>query len=152
MLEQPMRYMTVIKAGGKGVPSTIECIDLREVDFIETINRKVIFHIGTDQYYQITSKSDFDEFLMKEGFDNLDRTNLVNLRKIKKFDEELGKVYFTENPDKDSKYALVARIKYKFISSLLKRIASSNNGTTLEVKTQSEKGWKHILKGLIEHK
>lgn len=149
MSDRPMRYMTVIKDDG-AIPPNVECINLHDVDYIETINRQVIFHVGDAKYRQINNKSDFDEFLSKEGFDNLDRVNLVNLRKIRKFCENLGRVYFVENPDNSSKFALVARIKYKFVSSLINRIISHNNNTTTEIKTE-QAGIKSRLKGLFEH-
>lgn len=139
--------MTVIRDDGNNLP-TIEEINLDEVDMIETVNRKIVYHIGDVTYYQITNRSDLDDILSKRGFDNLDKSNLVNLRKIRNFDEELGKVYFTENPNKDSKFALVARIKYKFVANLIKRIVAHNNGTTTEMKIDT-KGLKSVLKGLF---
>lgn len=128
------RIMTVINEDFE-----LECINLYDVDFIETDKRKIIYFIGEKKYYQITTKSELDQFLYDEGFESLDRPNLVNLSKIRKFDEGLGKVYFVEEPDDKSTFATVARIKYKFVSNIIKRIISHNNNTNTVVKAENEK-------------
>lgn len=114
----------------------IECINLNDVDFIETDKRKIVYHIGDKHYYQITTKSELDSFLVNEGFEILDRTNLVNVRKIRNFDEDFGKVYFTCKPKDTSKYAIVTKIKYKFVSNLIKYMIGENNNTSFEIKTK----------------
>lgn len=128
------RIMTVINEDFE-----LECINLYDVDFIETDKRKIIYFIGEKKYYQITTKSELDQFLYDEGFESLDRPNLVNLSKIRKFDEGLGKVYFVEEPDDKSTFATVAKIKYKFVSNIIKRIISHNNNTNTVVKAENEK-------------
>jgi hypothetical protein len=139
MSNNPVRYMTVAKLH-EDKSYSIECIDLSDVDFITTDrNRKVVFHIGVHQYCHLTTKSDFDNLLLHEGFDILDRPNLVNLRKARSFCEEYGKVYFEENPTSSSKYVTVARIKYKFVSSLLKRVNPHTINPSTEIKEPSFK-------------
>jgi len=128
------RNMTVINED-----SELECINLYDVDFIETDKRKIIYYIGEKKYYQITTKSELDQLLYDEGFESLDRPNLVNLSKIRKFDEELGKVYFVEEPSEKSTFATVAKIKYKFVSDIIRRIISYNNNTSTVVKPENEK-------------
>jgi len=128
------RIMTVINEDFE-----LECINLYDVDFIETDKRKIIYFIDEKKYYQITTKSELDQFLYDEGFESLDRPNLVNLSKIRKFDEGLGKVYFVEEPDDKSTFATVAKIKYKFVSNIIKRIISHNNNTNTIVKAENEK-------------
>ncbi|MED4285559.1 LytTR family transcriptional regulator DNA-binding domain-containing protein [Priestia megaterium] len=128
------RNMTVINEDYK-----LECINIYDVDFIETDKRKIIYFIGEKKYYQITTKSELDQFLYDEGFESLDRPNLVNLSKIRKFDEELGKVYFVEKPNDKSTFATVAKIKYKFVANIIKRIISHNNNTNTVVKAENEK-------------
>jgi len=128
------RSMTVINENNE-----LECINLYDVDFIETDKRKIIYYIGNNKYYQITTKSELDQLLYKEGFESLDRPNLVNLCKIRKFDEDLGKVYFVEEPDEKSTFATVAKIKYKFVLNLIKRIISFNNDTDTVIKPEGGK-------------
>jgi DNA-binding LytR/AlgR family response regulator len=138
------RYMTVIKETVDG-QKTLTCIDLDEVNFIDSHNRKIRFHIDNQIYYQITTMSEMDELLGEEGFVSLDRPNLVNLLKVRSFNSESGKVYFEENPKPDSKFALVAKMKYQLVSMILKRYISHNNDTTMEVspskETRSVKGF-----------
>jgi len=143
MSRENSRYMTVIKETDDG-QKIMECIDLDEVDFIESHNSKIIFHIGDQIYYQITSISEMQELL--EGFIPLDRPNLVNLLRIKSFDEEYGKVYFEENPNPKSSFATVAKMKYQLVTTIIKRCISHNNGTTMEIKSNKEaKGLKGIF-------
>ena len=128
------RFMTVINQ-----ENIIECINLNDVDFIETDKRKIVYHIGDKHYYQITTKSELDSFLVKEGFEILDRSNLVNVRKIRYCDEDLGKVYFTCESKDTSKYATVAKMKYKFVSNLIKYMIGENNNTSFEIKPKRSK-------------
>lgn len=140
--------MTVVKVN-EDQSHSLECIDLYNVDYIESDKkRRIIFHIGENVYYQIITKSDFEQYLSREGFDPLDKPNLVNLRKVRKFDKEYGKVYFEENPSSSSKYATVARIKYKFMSALLDRLVAHNNDETIEINA-GRKGLKNTLKGIM---
>ncbi|KAB2328202.1 hypothetical protein F7731_25945 [Cytobacillus depressus] len=138
------RHMTVIKETQDG-EKILTCIDLDEVNFIDSDNGKIRFHIDNQVYFQITNISELGEIL--EGFIPLDRPNLVNLLKIKKFDSKNGKVYFEENPNPNSIFATVAKTKYELISVILKRFISHNNNTTLEFEQKKEtKG----LKGFLE--
>lgn len=148
-MEQPALYMTVLKINPNKTQS-LEQINLYDVDFIETDKRRIVYHIGECTYHQIVSKAEIDGFLIQNGFDSLDRPNLVNLRKIRRFDEEYGKVYFVEHPDSKSKYTTVAKIKYSFIKKLLHRIVSHNNNTMQEVKLESPTKLKSMWKGLLE--
>lgn len=123
--------MTVMKIDPNGKKSFV-CINMEDVDYFENDGRKAVLHIGEEKYYLITTKSEIEEWLMPRGFDVLDRSNLVNLKKIKDFDEQYGKVYFTENPTKDSKYAIVARIKYEFVKHFIHRVIAKNRDHILE--------------------
>ena len=110
--------MTVLKLGSPGA-SMMECIDLDEVDYIEIEGRKIIFHIQDKKYQHISTLSELEEHLFKHGFDLLDKTNLVNLKRVRHYDEAQGKVFFEERPTSSSKYATVALIKQKQIRRYL---------------------------------
>jgi DNA-binding LytR/AlgR family response regulator len=97
----------------------IHCIDILSVDFIQTDNRKITYHIGETRYFHIMNKSELDEILAGHGFLSLDRPNLVNLKKIREFDENYGKVYFTEQTNKESVYATVSKAKYKYVVKII---------------------------------
>ena len=126
-------------------------IDLLQVDFIQNDGKKVIYHIGDDIYFQITTKSELETLLVSKGFDVLDRPYLVNMAKIQHYDSQLGKVYFVPNPDKTSKFATVARIKQGFVEKFITRIVSHNQQTTTEIKVESRSGIMNLLKGLIKN-
>ncbi|PLS19715.1 hypothetical protein CVD28_04695 [Bacillus sp. M6-12] len=138
-------YMTVINE-----QQELESINLSDVEFIESDKRKIIFYIGLKKYYHLSTKTEFDELLLKEGFVSLDRPNLVNLRKIRSFDEKYGKVFFEENPTPDSIFCTVARIKIPFVKNLLQRMVAFQNDKTLEMKPDFKRKIQHLIKGIFE--
>lgn len=148
-MERTVLYMTVLKINPDNSRS-LEQINLYDVDFIETDKRKIVYHIGECTYHQIVCKSELDAFLIHKGFEPLDRPNLVNLRKIRKFDEDYGKVYFVENPDSTCKFVTVAKVKYQFIKNLIRKIIIHNNDSMEEIKLGSLLNRKSIWKGLFE--
>lgn len=93
----------------------LACISLLDVDYMEIEGRRIVYHIDNQKYRHISTLSELEEHLTHEGFDMLDKTNLVNLNKITTFDEQQGKVYFQDPPIEKSKYATVALIKRKLI-------------------------------------
>jgi DNA-binding LytR/AlgR family response regulator len=106
--------MTVLKMYPDG-STELACISLLEVDYMEIEGRKIVYHSGSEKYRHISTLSELEEHLSQEGFDMLDKTNLVNLNKVASFDESQGKVYFQEPAYGNSKYATVALIKQKVI-------------------------------------
>jgi DNA-binding LytR/AlgR family response regulator len=138
-------YMTVINEEEK-----LESINLFEVDFIESDKRRIVYYIGNKKYFHLSTKSEFDELLLQEGFVSLDRPNLVNLRKIRSFNEEYGKVFFEENPTSTSIFCTVARIKIPFVKNLLQRLVSFSNDKTLEIKSDIKGKIHHMIKGIFE--
>jgi DNA-binding LytR/AlgR family response regulator len=86
-------------------------LDLNDVIFIQTEDRTLVYHTLDEVYYplipSLTTLSKHTEHL---GFRRLDRINLVNIQKVKYFDEDLGKVYFEENITKHSKFTTVSFI------------------------------------------
>ncbi len=126
-----------------------EIIDLYEVDYVEVVNKKIIYHITNKTYAQISSLAELTRiFTPEQGFDSLDRPNIVNLKKIRRFDKTMGKVYFEEYPNKSSVYATVAKIKYPFVEIMITRFTAINNDKSIEVKPQ-KKGLKNLLKGMV---
>jgi DNA-binding LytR/AlgR family response regulator len=110
--------MTVIYYDSSNNPS-LQVIDIKDVDYIENEGRRLVYHIGDKKYYQIVTKSEMEMFLDNKGFDILDRPYLVNIGKIRHFDEKLGKAYFVDNPSKNSKFVTVARIKMDFVANYI---------------------------------
>jgi DNA-binding LytR/AlgR family response regulator len=106
--------MTVLKIHPDGT-TELACISLLDVDYMEIEGRKIVYHVDNMKYRHISTLSELEEHLAQEGFDMLDKTNLVNLNKVASFDESQGKVYFQEPATDNSKYATVALIKQKMI-------------------------------------
>lgn len=106
--------MTVLKVLPDG-STELACISLLEVDYMEIEGRKIVYHVDQEKYRHISTLSELEEHLGQEGFDMLDKTNLVNLNRVASFDDVQGKVYFQDPVTAHSKYATVALIKQKLI-------------------------------------
>jgi len=120
-----MMMMTVLKLDPDG-STELACISLLEVDYMEIEGRKIVYHVGEQKYRHISTLSELEEHLAEDGFDMLDKTNLVNLNRVATFDEYQGKVYFQEPVTGRSKYATVALIKQKIIRREMLHSAASN--------------------------
>ncbi|PDO09692.1 MAG: hypothetical protein BLM47_11345 [Candidatus Reconcilbacillus cellulovorans] len=83
-------------------------VDLEDVLYIDSDNRKVVFHTHEGSFYLVDMLSAFARHLQPYGFRLLDRVNLVHLKKITHFDEEHHKVFFDRIVTKDSPYATVS--------------------------------------------
>jgi DNA-binding LytR/AlgR family response regulator len=117
--------MTVLKMYPDGT-TELACISLLDVDYMEIEGRKIVYHVDNEKYRHISTLSELEEHLAQEGFDMLDKTNLVNLNKVSSFDESQGKVYFQEPSTGESKYATVALIKQKMIRREMLHSAASH--------------------------
>lgn len=125
--------MTVLCMNEAG-NSELTCIDLINVDYIELENRRIVYHMEKKKYYHLSTLSDLYDCLADYEFDMLDKTNVVNLNKIKKLDEQHGKIYFETDPTKESKYATIALIKQKLFKNDILRKISKNKGMGREFK------------------
>lgn len=109
-----MMNMTVLRLRPDG-STELACISLLDVDYMEIEGRKIVYHVDQQKYRHISTLSELEEHLGREGFDMLDKTNLVNLNRVTSFDPVQGKVFFREPVTSQSKYATVALIKQKLI-------------------------------------
>jgi DNA-binding LytR/AlgR family response regulator len=92
----------------------IHWVDLtEEVTHLSHYKNKIEIHTKDDVYYMLTTLEEWRKVLKQYGFEKLDVGNIVNLKKVVVFDESKQKVYFEENPDKNSKFADVARVHIK---------------------------------------
>lgn len=107
-----MMMMTVLKVEKDG-STTLESINLLDVHYVEIEGRKIVYHVDGQKYRHISTLSELEDHLACEGFDMLDKTNLVNLNKVKLFDEKQGKVFFKDPVDDQSNFATVAFIKQR---------------------------------------
>jgi len=107
-------------------------LNLNDVLYINIEKRNIVYHTAEEKYYHLSTLSELYDHFFDRGFDLLDKTNLVNLNKIKKMDGKQGKIYFEENPSDDSKYATVAFIKQKLFQNVISRAIANNTNTSLE--------------------
>jgi DNA-binding LytR/AlgR family response regulator len=112
--------------------SELVLLDLDDVIYIRVENRNLVYHTIDDRYEHISTLSDLEQHLHAYGFDLTDKTNLVNMNKIKKLDQKHGKLYFEEHPDAKSKYATVAFMKLKMYGKQIQRIIANNTDSSME--------------------
>lgn len=114
-------------------------LDLEDVLYINIEKRNIVYHTLDNKYYHLSTLTELYDHFFDSGFDLLDKTNLVNLNKIKKLDGKQGKIYFEENPTSDSKYATVAFIKQKLFHNVISRAIANNTNTSLEYSAKPSK-------------
>jgi DNA-binding LytR/AlgR family response regulator len=84
-------------------------LDMADVNYIQTEDGAVVFHTPEGRFYPLVpSLSMYAKHTESFGFQKLDRTNLVNMNKVKAFDEKRGLVYFEEQSGIESQSAIVA--------------------------------------------
>ncbi|QHS24035.1 LytTR family transcriptional regulator [Virgibacillus sp. MSP4-1] len=141
--EKPCKWMTVIE---DTIDSTSEfkTINLYDVDYIESENRRLVYYIGDKRYLQITKLSEMHQVLNEQdGFVSLDRTNLVNLNHVKEYDEKLGNVYFDHKQEGERTFATIAKMKQKILSPLIHRTIANNFDLqrTTTIKSEPKQRW-----------
>lgn len=90
-----------IKSGIAGV------IDSSSVIFLQTEGEHTILHTRTDEYRPAVALKDYAEILLPVGFESLSKSNLVNIKKAKVYDELTNKIFFDK--DLKGKYVKVSR-------------------------------------------
>jgi DNA-binding LytR/AlgR family response regulator len=84
-------------------------MDMADVNYIQTEDGAVVFHTAQGRFYPLVpSLSTYANHMESLEFQRLDRTNLVNMKRVKGFDERRGVVYFEEKAETDSQSAIVA--------------------------------------------
>jgi DNA-binding LytR/AlgR family response regulator len=114
-------------------------LDLKEVLYINIEDRNIVYHTMEGKYYQISKLSELDEHLFELGFDLLDKTNLVNMNKVKHFDSKFGKIFFEQSPTRMSKYASVAAIQQKLRKHQINRAIARNTDSIVEYTMKDSK-------------
>lgn len=95
-------------------------INLSDVLYISNEGSKLVFHTMEEQYYQITSIQELEQHLHEISFEKLDRPYLVNMKKVKSYDQDHRLVYFDENPKKGSKFVTVAKMKWSLLDMYIR--------------------------------
>lgn len=94
-------------------------IDIKDVLYIQTEDGAVVFQTESGKYYPLVpSLSMYAKAVGDKGFEKLDRINLVNMRKVKRFDPKRGMVFFDAVEDRPfTTVALmnVSKLKHKIL-------------------------------------
>jgi len=89
--------------------SEVILMDMTDVLYIQIEDGAVVFYTDEGRFYPLVpSLSMYAKHTEAFGFHRLDRTNLVNMSKIKAFDEHRGIVYFDEAAEPAGPSATVA--------------------------------------------
>jgi DNA-binding LytR/AlgR family response regulator len=123
-------HMPVLRKSKDGT-SELVLLDLNEVLYINIENRCIAYHTREETFHHIATLTELEEHLGEEGFDLLDKTNIVNMNQIRYLDEPHGNIYFDEEPDKHSKFASVALIKQKVLKNEIAAAIARNTGKTI---------------------
>lgn len=115
-----MYPITVLKIREDGT-TELATIELTDILYISVDGAKLVFHTSDAQYYQMTTMQEFEDHLESHNFVKLDRPYLVNMNKIKSFNEEHRLVYFDQLPSRNSKNVTVARVKVNLVNSFIRK-------------------------------
>jgi len=83
-------YFPVVNAQTQSV----RWLDLSDVFFIGSVGDKLIIRARDGDYIPVTTIRDFADVLSVFGFEMLDKSNVVNMRRITKYDKQNKEVYF----------------------------------------------------------
>ncbi len=78
------------------------------------------FYTKDGMYFYPTTSDELLNMFKDLGFERLDRTNLVNMNRVKAFDPKARKVYFEHPWSKDSKFATVSEANVSKVEHLAK--------------------------------
>jgi DNA-binding LytR/AlgR family response regulator len=78
------------------------------------------FYTKDNMYFYPTTLEELMIVLQEQGFEKLDRTNLVNMNHVKGFDAKARKVYFEAPWDKSSNYATVSEANLSKVEQWVK--------------------------------
>lgn len=109
------------KTERKNQEMTIYMLDLRDVWYVSVERGKdVVYHTKDGDYYQPSSMEQVWAFLKDHDYTKTDRGIVVNLNNVKRFDEDLGKLYFEKEVHRHSKFATVAFSNIRKLKKLLR--------------------------------
>lgn len=139
--------MPVLRKLKSGASELVE-IDLNDVLFIKIEDRNIVYHTLNEKFSHISTLSDLEDHLFDFGFDMLDKTNIVNMNRIKYLNEKHGNIYFEEQPTRESKFASIALIKQKVLKDRLHQCIAANTGKTYLEASKVSKHKEELINGL----
>lgn len=102
-------------------------LDVNDILYMEVEERTVVFHTAEDKFYLLDTLSELAKRMGSLGFQKLDRINLVNMNKIKHFDDKHCKVFFDDELTEHTKSTTVSFTNKNMISNHFRPIKSINN-------------------------
>ncbi|OAB31737.1 hypothetical protein PMSD_18295 [Paenibacillus macquariensis subsp. defensor] len=84
-----MRIPTIYDANGRPVN-----IDSNNLLYVSSEEDKIELHTRNEAYRPLRTLKDWEHLLHNEGFTPLAKSNLVNMKLLKKYDEEKRKAFF----------------------------------------------------------
>lgn len=100
--------------GNKQIPvlsqdlKSLHWLELSDICFTAIEGRSLAYYTIDTVYYHIRTLEELLIALQPEGFEKLDRVNLVCMNNITYYDSEYGKVFFDEVIDNQSIYTTVS--------------------------------------------
>ena len=110
-----MSYIALLDVNGNPVR-----IDSKDIISIRPTANGPEFYTQDAMYYYPTTLEELLVVLKDDGFERLDRTNIVNMNQAKAFDPKARKVYFEHPWSGDSKFATVSEANVKKVQHLAK--------------------------------
>lgn len=116
-MQAPSPFINVLEKMGQGENKVIALNAPNDILYAQYLKGSYTSVHAANGHTYYTTTSLFELELILEHFDflSLNRDAIVNMKKIKAFDENYGKVFFTESPVKDSPHILATRVAYKRI-------------------------------------
>jgi DNA-binding LytR/AlgR family response regulator len=100
-MEKAMKFLVVDKAD-----DSVHVLDLDEIVAMSKKGKTLEYHTKDHVFEHITSLESLTAFFRQHGFERLDRDNIVNMKKISRFDSGTNKVFFGDNPIKQKSFTV----------------------------------------------
>lgn len=97
-------------------------LDMNDVVSVQSWDRSIVFHTLDGEYFPVTPRiSTLEKHLETVGFRRLDRTNLVNMHKVKRYDDKRSVVFFEDSVTTTSKYCTVSHSEKALVKKMITR-------------------------------
>ncbi|CAM3838861.1 LytTR family transcriptional regulator DNA-binding domain-containing protein [Cohnella lubricantis] len=104
-------------------------VAMEDIIAIKPTSRGPEFHTSNEVYYYPSTMEEFQILLSGQGFERLDRVNLVNMSRIKGFDPKARKVYFEYPWTAETPFATVSEANVHKVIGLVKEQEDKSYGT-----------------------
>jgi DNA-binding LytR/AlgR family response regulator len=114
--------------------------------FTKHSSRYTVYHIGEEQYrYALDNLEMIEECLLQDGFSLTDRTNVVNLHEVERFDVEYSNLYLKNA----SEPASVAAIQKKDVLKTLRMYGILDDTATTTAKQSQQSATLNSGRGIV---